>query len=125
MAVTGEAIAAAPAGWAQSTLGDSEVVLLAGPGGLDAIDGAARALGQRVVSVLRRDADGQVAEATVIAQAASLPLVWIAAQFSDEARAWAHDRGPMTLLVPADGALSEDDRARIARFATLLARQTD
>ena len=31
----------------------------------------------------------------------------------------------MTLLVPAAGALPDDQLARIARFVTLLARQTD
>jgi len=53
------------------------------------------------------------------------PLVWIAADFSPAARAWARDRGPMTLLVSADGPLSEDERKRIERFVATLGRQAE
>jgi hypothetical protein len=31
----------------------------------------------------------------------------------------------MTLLISAEGVLSEEERTRIGRFVTLLARQTD
>ena len=49
----------------------------------------------------------EVQEQTVIAHAGSLPLIWVGSAFSDAARAWARDRGPMTLLVEVDGALSD------------------
>ena len=119
------AIAGAPTGWATATLRDGEVALLVDEGGQDAIDAAARALGQLAVPVVRREADFEAQEQTVIEFAGALPLIWITDDFSEQAQTWAHDRGPMTLLVSCTGALSEDERARIGRFVTLLARQTD
>ncbi|MGB9182641.1 MAG: hypothetical protein WCB67_01125 [Solirubrobacteraceae bacterium] len=119
------AIAGAPTGWATATLRDGEVALLVDEGGLEAVNAAARALGQLAVSVVRGEAEPEAQEQTVIEFAGSLPLIWVTAGFSEPARSWAHDRGPMTLLVSADGVLSEEERTRIGRFVTLLARQTD
>jgi hypothetical protein len=119
------AIAGAPRGWATATLRDGEVALLVDDGGQDAIDAAARALGQPAVLLVRRESGPEAQEQTVIEFAGSLPLVWVTDDFSESARSWARDRGPMTLLVSAPGALSGDERARIGRFVTLLARQTD
>jgi hypothetical protein len=118
-------IAGAPTGWATATMRDGEVALLVDQGGLEAVNAAARALGQLAVSVLRREADPEAQEQTVIEFAGSLPLIWVTDEFSQHARSWAHDRGPMTLLIAAESILSEEERARIGRFVTLLARQTD
>jgi hypothetical protein len=51
--------------------------------------------------------------------------VWSAAGFSDDARRWARERGPMTLLVEASGPLAEDERKRIERFVATLGRQAE
>ncbi|MGH2869245.1 MAG: hypothetical protein ACRDNK_16995 [Solirubrobacteraceae bacterium] len=119
------AIAGAPTGWASATLRDGEVALLVDEGGLEAVNAAARALGQLAVSVVRREVDPEAQEQTVIEFAGSLPLIWITDEFSEHARSWAHDRGAMTLLISAQGVLSEEERTRIGRFVTLLAPQTD
>ncbi len=119
------ALAGAPAGWAISTLRDGEVALLVDEGGLPAINAAAHALGLVSVSIVRSESTPVAQEQTVIAFAGAFPLVWVAAQFSDSAQAWAHERGPMTLLVDAPRALPEDERGRIGRFLALLARQTE
>lgn len=118
-------IAAAPPGWGPATLREGEVVLLADDGGLEAIAAAARALEQPAVSLLRSETDATEQERTVIDFAQTLPLIWVGAAFSERARRWAHDRGPMTLLLEASGGLDDDQRARIGRFVTLLSRQTD
>ena len=57
--------------------------------------------------------------------AESKPLVWIADGFGEAATRWAHQRGPMTLLVETDGRLSEDERRRIERFVVILGRQAE
>ncbi len=119
------AIAGAPTGWATATLRDGEVALLVDEGGLEAVSAATRALGRLTVSLVRGEADADAQEETVIEFAGSLPLIWVTDEFSESARRWAHDRGPMTLLISAEGVLSEEERIRIARFVTLLARQTD
>ncbi len=54
-----------------------------------------------------------------------LALIWVAGDFSDEARAWATKRAPMTLLVEAAGPLSDDERKRVERFAVILGRQAE
>jgi hypothetical protein len=54
-----------------------------------------------------------------------LPLVWVSDAFDDETTNWAHARGPMTLLVQADGPLSDDERRRIDRFVATLGRQSE
>lgn len=106
-------------------LHDGEVALLADAGGMTAIDAVAHSLDLRAVRVVRREDTPALQEETVIAHAASLPLVWIRESFSDAARGWARQRGPMTLLVEVDGALSQDERRRIDRFVALLGRQAE
>ncbi len=106
-------------------LTDGEVTLLIDDGGVEAINDAAHALGALTVSVMRREADAESQEATVQTHAASLPLIWVSAGFSDAARAWARDRGPMTLLVETDAPLTEEERGRLTRFVAILGRQTD
>jgi hypothetical protein len=49
----------------------------------------------------------------------------VSAGFGDGATAWAHDRGPMTLLVQAGGPLAEEERRRIERFVATLGRQSE
>lgn len=119
------ALAGAPAGWVSTTLRDGEVALLVDDGGLEAVNDAAHTLDQVTVSIVRREPSPGAQEQTVIAFAGALPLIWVSAQFSDAVRAWARERGPMTLLVQADGALADDERGRIGRFVALLARQTE
>jgi hypothetical protein len=118
-------LAGAPKVWAVETLRDGEVALLVDDGGLDAINVAAHALDLVTVSIVRSEDSAALQQQTVIAFAGSLPLVWIAAGFSDSVRAWAHERRPMTLLVAVDGALPDHERVRIGRFLALLGRQTE
>ena len=61
----------------------------------------------------------------MIEHTARLPLVWVAEAFSEPVRSWAHDRGPMTLLVESSGALPEAERNRIERFVASLGRQAE
>jgi hypothetical protein len=119
------ALAGAPGGWASEMLREGEIALLPGDGGLAAIDAVARALDAVSVAVVRGEPDAEHQERTVIQYAGALPLVWVGAGFSDAATRWAHDRGPMTLLVPTDGALSDDERRRIDRFVATLGRQSE
>ncbi len=125
LVATSTAVARTPDGWVAETLRDGAVTLVIDDGGLDAIDAAARTLDQVAVSVLRRESRPEAQEDAVIAFAAAMPLVWVSARFSVRTRTWAHERGPMTLLVPASDALPAAELARIARFVTLLSRQTD
>ncbi len=103
-------LAAAPAGWAAEMLQDGEVALLVDDGGLPAISAVAHSLDLLTVRVVRSEETVERAEQTVIDHAASLPLVWVAGTFSETARSWARERGPMTLLVDVDvdGALAEE-----------------
>jgi hypothetical protein len=119
------AFAGAPKGWAAETLRDGEVALLVDGGGLDAINAAAHMLDQFTVSIVRSEPSRDTQEQTVIAFADAFPLVWAAGEFSNSVQDWARERGPMTLLVEADGALPDTERARIARFLALLGRQTE
>lgn len=119
------ALDGAPAGWAAEMLCDGDVALLADDSGLDGINTVAHALGVATISVVRSEETAEQRDATVIAHAGSLPLVWLGAGFSDSVQAWAHDRGPMTLLVEVDGALSDDERRLIERFVALLGRQAE
>jgi hypothetical protein len=112
-------------GWSADMLRDGEVALLADAGGLAAMDRVAHALETTTFRVVRSEATPDAQEATVIAFAASLPLVWIAPTFSDASRTWARDRGPMTLLVDAAGPLGDDERRRIERFLAILGRQSE
>ncbi len=125
MVCSPSALAGAAKEWAAESLRDGEVALLVDEGGLAAINAAAHALDLLTVSIVRSDETPAMQEQTVIAFAGSFPLVWIAADFSDSVRTWAHERRPMTLLVQADGPLPADERSRIARFLALLARQTE
>lgn len=118
------ALAGTPAGWARDMLEEGEVALLAS-GGLDAINQVAHELGQIAVALVRTEASREQQDSAVMAYADSLPLVWVAADFSAEARSWARDRGPMTLLSEADGSLEAEERRRIDRFLAILGRQSE
>jgi len=111
--------------WAREMLREGEIALLPADGGLAAIDDVARALDAVSVAVVRGEPDAERQERTVIEYAESLPLVWVGASFSETATQWAHDRGPMTLLVQTDGPLSDDERRRIDRFLATLGRQSE
>jgi len=111
--------------WVATMLEEGELALLADDGGLAAITALAHTLDLVVVPVLRAEQTPAQQEATVIAYAEAKPLVWIAPSFSDEATRWAHQRGPMTLLLEADGPLSEEERKRVERFAVILGRQAE
>lgn len=115
----------APEGWATDLLLEGEIAFLADAGGIDAISESAHGLGYLTVSIVRTEPTAVEQEQTIIAYAASLPLIWVAESFSEEAKRWAHDRGPMTLLVEAAGVLPEDEQARISRFVSILGRQID
>ena len=118
-------LAAAPDGWVATMLEEGEVALLVDDGGLDAITALAHELDMITVPVLRAERTREQQEATVMAYAASKPLIWIAAAFGEEAPEWAHKRGPMTLLVESAGPLSDDERKRVERFAVILGRQAE
>lgn len=118
-------LAAAPDGWVATMLEEGEVALLVDDGGLDAITALAHELDAITVPVLRAERTREQQEATVMAYAASKPLIWIAASFGEAATEWAHKRGPMTLLVEAAGPLSDDERKRVERFAVILGRQAE
>ena len=119
------ALEGAPEGWARIILWQGEIALLIDDGGFDTINAVAHELGLVSMRVLRIEATAQAQEQTVIEHAARLPLVWVADAFSDAVRAWAHDRGPMTLLVQSAGALPETERRRIERFVASLGRQSE
>ena len=118
------ALAGAPAGWAGEMLREGEVALLAGEG-LGAINEVAHALDQATIAVLRSEQTRALQDQTVMAHAGGLPLVWVAEGFGDEVSSWARDRGPMTLLVEADGPLPDEERRRIDRFVAMLGRQSE
>jgi hypothetical protein len=119
------ALEGAPEGWARMILSQGEIALLVDDGGLDTINAVAHALGLVSMPLLRSEATAEVQERTVIEHAARMPLVWVADSFSDAVRAWARDRGPMTLLVQSGGALPEAERGRIERFVAALGRQAE
>jgi hypothetical protein len=119
------ALDGAPEGWASKLLQEGEIALFVDDGGLPAINAAAHTLGLATVPIVRIEDTPAAQEQTVIDYARTLPVVWVAADFSASTRAWAHDRGPMTLLVEADGPLPTDARARIERFVGWLGRQTE
>ncbi len=118
-------LAAAPAGWVATMLEEGEVAVLADGGGLDAIAALAHTLDVVTVPVLRAEDTREQQEATIMRYASAKPIVWIAPAFGAEATRWAQRRGPMTLLVEADGPLSEDERKRVERFAVILGRQAE
>jgi hypothetical protein len=118
-------LASAPAGWVATLLQEGELAVLADDGGLDAITALAHALELVTIPLLRAERTAEQQEATVIAYAEAKPLVWVAGSFSESAAEWAHRRGPMTLLIEADGPLSQDERKRVERFAVILGRQAE
>ena len=115
----------APEGWVGTMLDEGELALLVDGGGLAAISDVAHGLDLVTIPLLRVEEDPEQQEKIVMRYAASKPLVWIAPRFGEDAVAWAHVRGPMTLLVEADGALSDDERKRVERFAVILGRQAE
>jgi hypothetical protein len=118
------ALAGTPAGWARDMLGQGEVALLASDG-LDVINQVARELEQITITLVRAEPNRDQQDATVMAYADTLPLVWVAHDFSDQVKRWAHDRGAMTLLSEASGPLGDEDRRRIDRFLAILGRQSE
>lgn len=118
------ALAGTPAGWARDMLQEGELALLSSEG-LEAIDRVAHELDQRAILLVRAEPSGELQEQTVMAYAGGLPLVWVASGFSDTARTWAHERGPMTLLSEAEGPLGDEERRRIDRFLAILGRQSE
>jgi hypothetical protein len=118
------ALAGAPAGWAQELLSEGEVALLAGDG-LDSVNAVAHELGQSTIALVRTEDSRERQDGTVIAYADSLPLVWVAEDFTESTQAWAKERGPMTLLTPASGPLDGEERRRIDRFVAMLGRQSE
>ncbi len=106
-------------------LREGEIALLPDEGGLPALAAVAHALEMVAVLLIRAESGAEHQERTVIAYADGMPLVWVADHFSQDAVRWAHDRGPMTLLVHADGPLSDDERRRIDRFVATLGRQSE
>ena len=105
-------------------LRDGEIALL-GDQGLAAVNEVAHELGQTSILLVRSEADAEQHDATVVAYAGSVAIVWVARAFSDNVRGWARDRGAMTLLVEADGPLSVEERKRIDRFVAILGRQSE
>lgn len=118
------ALSGAPAGWAREMLREGEVALLAGDEPA-AISRVAHDLDQPAVRVIRTEASPELQDQTVIAHAGSLPLIWVADNFSDHVSSWARDRGPMTLLVQSSGPLDDEERRRIDRFVAILGRQSE
>ncbi len=100
-------------------------VAVVGAEGLDAVNEIAHQLDQTNIVLIRSEQTPTLQDTTVIDYAESLPLVWVGAQFSDHARKWAHDRGPMTLLVETAGSLNDDEQRRIDRFVAILGRQSE
>lgn len=125
MACPPATLTAAPPDWPAQLLREGTVALLADGGGLEAMNEVAFALDIFTIRVLRREADQTAQEASVMGFAESLPLLWIAPSFGEAAREWAVRRGPMTLLVEAEGPLSDEERRRIDRFVAVLGRQAE
>lgn len=115
----------APEGWVATMLQEGELALLVDDGGLQAITALAHSLDLVTVPLLRtEDSPGQQ-DSTVMSYAESKPLIWIGRGFGEAATRWAHQRGPMTMLVETDGALSDEERRRIERFVVILGRQAE
>ena len=114
-----------PDGWVSAMLEQGELALLVDGGGLDAISEVAHRLDLVTVPVLRAEASGEQQERTVTRYAGSKALVWVAPAFGEATTKWAHDRGPMTLLVETAEPLSDDERRRIERFVVILGRQAE
>ena len=125
LACAPSALLDAPPEWTRELLADGELALLPGSSDLATVSEIAHRLDAVSVPVLRGEASPDAQADTVVAWAGSMPLVWIDAAFPDRARAWAGERGPMTLLVECDGTLPEAEQRRIARFAATLGRQSE
>jgi hypothetical protein len=106
-------------------LQEGELALLVDDGGLEAITSLAHGLDLVTIPLLRTEDTPAQQDATVMSYAQSKPLVWIAREFGEAATRWAHQRGPMTLLVEAGGELPEEERRRIERFVVILGRQAE
>ena len=119
------ALVGVPAEWVTEMLADGEIALLADGGGFDAINEVAQTLGLISVPLVRHEETEERQHETVMAYADRLPLVWVDEGFGETVAAWARNRGPMTLLVQATGALAEDERRRIERFVASLGRQAE
>ncbi|HET9124971.1 MAG TPA: hypothetical protein VFN65_08815 [Solirubrobacteraceae bacterium] len=117
------ALGEAPPRWAM--LGEGELALLPGDGGLEDVAEIAHRLDLVSIELLRGEASATAQEDTVITFAGTLPLVWVAPEFSPRARGWAERRGAMTLLVEARGALPGEELRRIERFVASLGRQSE
>ncbi len=115
----------APEGWVSSMLEEGELALLVDDGGLDAISEVAHRLDLVTVPLLRTEDSAEQQERTVMSYAGSMALVWVAPAFGDAATTWAHDRGPMTLLVETGEPLTDDERKRVERFVVILGRQAE
>lgn len=118
-------LGAAPEGWVSSMLEEGEIALLVDDGGLDAISAVAHSLDVEAVALMRPEETAERQEDTVMRYAGAKPLVWVAGAFGEQARRWARDRGPMTLLVETATALSDDERRRVERFVVILGRQDE
>jgi hypothetical protein len=105
-------------------LREGEVAMLAAEG-LEAVNSVAHDLDQVALPLIRTENTGERQDRTVIAFAQALPLIWIAAEFSDAVTDWARDRGPMTLLVESVGPIDDEERRRIDRFVAILGRQSE
>ncbi|MDQ3675279.1 MAG: hypothetical protein M3401_00520 [Actinomycetota bacterium] len=116
---------AGPDGWVSTLLEVGELALLTDDGGLDAITAVAHELDLVTVPLLRFEESAERQELTVMTYAGSKPLIWVAPSFGDQAREWAHTRGPMTLLIDRAGTLSQDERRRVERFVVILGRQAE
>ena len=106
-------------------LDEGELALVADGGGLDAISELAHRLDLLTVTLLRSERHPEQLAATIMRFAGSKPLVWVAPAFGEATVAWAHARGPMTLLVESADALTEDERKRVERFVVILGRQAE
>lgn len=105
-------------------LEEGEVALL-GDEGIEAVNALAHDIDQTAIALVRAEATPDRQDQTVIAYAGTLPLIWVAANFSEPVQAWARDRGPMTLLTTATGPIDDEERRRIDRFVAILGRQSE
>ncbi len=122
---TAGVLADTPDGWVATMLQEGELALLVDDGGLDAITALAHSLDLVTIPLLRTEESPAQQDSSVMSYAQSKPLVWIGREFGEAATRWAHARGPMTLLVESDGALSAEERRRIERFVVILGRQAE
>jgi len=118
------ALASEHAEWARVLTEEGELALMCSEG-LQEVERVAHELDQLAVVVVRSERTRELQEQTVMGYAAAMPLVWVSDDFSESARAWARERGPMTLLSECDGPLDDGERRRIERFLAIIARQSE